>query len=103
MQLKKEEKQMINKLKDIMLKEKKALTSLLLLLEKQYKCIINKDAFMLDSLVDEFAILWDVTLIALWCAVNPVLAVLNVPKILAIYKSLIPSLIYFPNPFYTLP
>lgn len=47
---------MINKLKDIMLKEKKALTSLLLLLEKQYKCIINKDAFMLDSLVDEFKI-----------------------------------------------
>lgn len=44
---------MINSLKEIVRKEKEALTSLLLLLEKQHKFIINKEVFELDAIVDE--------------------------------------------------
>ena len=44
---------MINNLIGIIQKETEALKGLLVILEKQYKSIINKETFELDAIVDE--------------------------------------------------
>ena len=48
---------MINNLIGIIQKETEALKGLLVILEKQYKSIINKETFELDAIVDEIKLI----------------------------------------------